>query len=68
MSAEDEMLEGYLDGFNDVRLNLPDGSNRSPAYKHGWQNGRDDRLNSPRERASVLRSMAQMILNVEAAE
>ena len=58
----DEMIEGYLDGLHDHRNELPKMNNHSPAYKHGWLNGRDDRLEKPRDRADVLRAKANMIL------
>lgn len=36
---DDEILEGYLDGFSGE----PEpGDNRSKAYWHGWRNGRVD--------------------------
>lgn len=62
--SEQEMIEGYLSGKDDTRLELPVNSNYSPAYIHGWINGRDDRLNKPRASASVLRSRAEMILSI----
>lgn len=58
----DEMTEGYLDGFSDTRMDLPKQNNYSPAYVHGWLNGRDDRINKPRSTADVLRRRADMIL------
>jgi hypothetical protein len=57
-----DMIKGYLAGKDDWRNNLPEGHNYSPAYEHGWLNGRDDRIHKPRERASVLRARAEMIL------
>lgn len=60
--AKDEMIEGYFDGFRDFRAELPKLNNYSPAYKHGWLNGRDDRISKPRDRADVLRKRAEMIL------
>ena len=52
----DEVLEGYLDGFSDDRLELPDSlANRSDLYRHGWENGRDDRLGQPRMPAAENR-------------
>lgn len=39
--ANDEMIEGYLDGFD---LDAPDPSaNRSRSYRHGFANGRADK-------------------------
>ena len=58
----DEMTRGYLDGIDDFRAELPKTHNYSPAYVHGWLNGRDDRWGKPRDRAGVLRAKADMIL------
>ena len=56
MSGDDDMLEGYLDGFRDDRVDFPESlSNRGAAYRHGWLNGRDDRLRKPRAPAETLR-------------
>jgi hypothetical protein len=39
--ANDDMVEGYKDGFD---LDAPEPSaNRSASYRHGFANGRDDR-------------------------
>ena len=38
--AEDEMLEGYLDGRKPD--NPEPSGNRSRSYRHGFQSGRDD--------------------------
>lgn len=44
--ANEEMVEGYLDGFD---LSSPEPSaNRSHSYRHGFANGRDDRAGKPR--------------------
>lgn len=59
--AADEMIEGYSDGLTDVRTDPPAMSNRSPAYWHGWLNGRDDRIGKPRSSAMSLRSRAAML-------
>lgn len=59
----DEMIQGYWDGKDDARMELPKQNNYSPAYVHGWLNGRDDRIGKPREFASVLRARAAMILS-----
>lgn len=55
---EDDMLIGYMDGSTDERDEFPEHSNRSEAYKHGWLNGRDDRLHKPRASAASLRAIA----------
>ena len=52
----DELIEGYLDGLGDSRSELPESlANRSETYRHGWQNGRDDRLGWPRMSAEQIR-------------
>lgn len=59
--AEQEMIDGYMDGFK--RDNPLPGPNRSAAYRHGFLNARDDVNHAPRDRASVLRARANMILD-----
>ena len=60
----DDMLRGYLAGLKSGALELPDCHLReSVAYRHGWLNGRDDRLNCPRDRARVLLARADIIAN-----
>jgi len=59
----DDMILGYQDGRDDYRMSLPKDNNYSAAYNHGWLNGRDDRINTPRDKASVLRARAEMILS-----
>lgn len=54
----DETVEGYFDGIRSDLHELPEGSNRSESYKHGWRNGRDDRLARPRATAAELRQRA----------
>jgi hypothetical protein len=61
--AERDMMEGYWDGRDDERIEFPEQSNRSPAYRHGWLNGRDDRLHKPRDTAENLRRQADLILH-----
>lgn len=61
-----EMVQGYCDGKEDSRTELPEKHNFDVAYVHGWLNGRDDRIGKPREFASVLRARANMILGEEA--
>ncbi|MFB6649952.1 hypothetical protein ACFTQ9_21165 [Bacillus velezensis] len=66
MSIENEMVDGYMAGFSSGAMSLPDWhKGRSAAFKHGWLNGRDDRISKPRERYSVLRARADMILSRE---
>lgn len=53
----DELTDGYLDGFNDERDAYPDSlANRGDRYRHGWMNGRDDRLGRPRASAAAIRN------------
>lgn len=60
---ERDMMRGYLDGLDSSSQKLPDcHKNKSAAYRHGWLNGRDDRIHKPREKASVLRARAGMII------
>lgn len=59
-AAEDEMVLGFLEGYD---INEPEpGPNRSKAYRHGFANGRDDILNSPRADATTLQRVAEEIL------
>ena len=63
-----EMVEGYLDGFTDDRLDYPPGlANRGACYRHGWLNGRDDRIGRPRASAAVLRSAVILAVAADAA-
>lgn len=58
----DDMTEGYLQGLSSSATNLPDCFKaKSVAFRHGWLNGRDDRLGKPRDDADVLRRRASMI-------
>lgn len=64
MDKQDEMVAGYMKGFGGLTAELPAcHESKSSAWKHGWNNGRDDRLGSPRDRADVLRRRADMILD-----
>lgn len=57
-----DMVLGYMDGKSDDRNEMPVSmSNRSYSYRHGWMNGRDDRINSPRASAAELRKMAYVV-------
>ncbi len=58
---EQELVDGYLDGFRDNRLDYPIISNRSETYKHGWLNGRDDRIGYPRSTAAILREICDRL-------
>lgn len=44
--AEDEMVEGYIDGRDPD--NPEPSANRSAAYRHGFQSGRDDLSKLPK--------------------
>lgn len=60
---EDEMLEGYLDGF---RADSPEPSgNRSKSYCHGFRNGRDDLARNPRTTADYLRQQAEEAIKMD---
>jgi len=62
---EDEMLNGYLDGFDP---DSPEPSeNRSHAYRHGFSNGRDDLSRRPRATAAILREEAELAIAKDAA-
>lgn len=58
--AEDEMLEGYMDGR--VADNPEPSSNRSEAYRHGFQSGRDDLARKPSAPYDVRRVAAERII------
>lgn len=56
METDAELLAGYWDGLNGE----PEpGANRSHSYRHGWNNGRDDRNKSPRASAGYNRKEAE---------
>lgn len=59
--ARADMAEGYLDGLKSEYADLGP-TNRSEAYTHGWLNGRDDRMGSPRAQAHELRERAKQIV------
>lgn len=54
--ANDEMVQGYMDGF-DLSSPVPS-LNRSASYRHGFANGRDDRARKPRDSAENMRRLA----------
>lgn len=63
MDASADMVRGYLAGYRSGAPDLPDcHCAKSAAFRHGWLNGRDDRLGRPREVASVLLARADLIL------
>ncbi len=60
-AANDEMVEGYMDGLD---LDNPEPSdNRSHSYRHGFRNGRADKIGKPWATAQASR-----VLAVEAME
>lgn len=64
--VDDEVFEGYRDGFRDDREKMPESlGNRSESYRFGWLNGRDDRLGKPRAAARILRGEIEAIRTVE---
>ncbi|WP_332116011.1 hypothetical protein [Azorhizobium caulinodans] len=55
------MVQGYIDGLADERTDYPSSlANRGWAYRHGWLNGRDDRIGKPRAPAASLRDQANV--------
>lgn len=64
--ANDEMVEGYRDGFN--RDNPEPSANRSHSYRHGFANGRADRSGKGRGvTADELRRMADEAMDADDA-
>lgn len=62
----DDTLAGYLDGYSDTRREYPDIlSNRSDLYRHGWENGRDDRIGIPRSTAANIRYGLSMLADAD---
>jgi hypothetical protein len=60
------MVEGYRDGFKDDRVEYPDSLlNRGYAYRHGWLNGRDDRVGKPRASADELRALGDTAMALD---
>ncbi len=56
-AAEAEMCEGYFDGRD---LSSPEPSaNRTFCYRHGFANGRDDTIGTPRAWADEIRHLAR---------
>jgi hypothetical protein len=59
----DEMISGYFAGRDDTDIELPEDRKReSVAWRHGWEDGRDDRIGKPRDRADVLKARTMMLL------
>ncbi len=64
MGANAEMIQGYLDGHDPDCPNPS--ANRTRAYRHGFQNGRDDIGNKPRNSAANLRRAAEQAISDDA--
>jgi len=60
--SETDMVQGYCDGMDDKRIALPENTNYSAAYVHGWLNGRDDRLHKPRDTYKNHKATAEILL------
>jgi hypothetical protein len=60
--SEADMVQGYCDGISDKRMSLPENTNYSPSYVHGWLNGRDDRIHKPRDIYQNLKATAEILL------
>lgn len=56
-----DIVDGYFDGRDDERAEYPEASNRSAFYRHGWLNGRDDRVGRPRYSAAQIREDLQKL-------
>jgi hypothetical protein len=61
--ANDEMVEGYRDGFD---LSNPEPSeNRSYSYRHGYANGRADKTGVPRGYHLDLNAMGDRAMDLD---
>ena len=61
--VDDEILRGYLDGLDPSEMDP--GGNASMAYRHGFENGRDDHNHKPRRSAGEAR---QIVSDIYASE
>lgn len=62
MECSQITVEGYLSGYNSSSMEFPDCYiNKPAAFKHGWLNGRDDRIRCHRDKASVLLARYKLI-------
>jgi hypothetical protein len=53
--ANQDMVDGYLDGRDDDRLEFPESlSNRGHAYRHGWLSGLADRSNGKHQAGATF--------------
>ena len=58
-----EKTQGYLDGWEASDLRFPTSlEHRSASYRHGWSNGRDDRLGKQRFSAELDYMLANAAL------
>ena len=56
------VVEGYMDGLSSTSIELPNRyKNAKAAFKHGWLNGRDDRIGKPRDSYGVLMARYKII-------
>jgi hypothetical protein len=59
-----ELVDGYVMGYESSAMTIPEcHKNKSAVFKHGWLNGRDDRIGKPRASADSLRRRLGMIEN-----
>ena len=62
MKTIDRVVIGYMEGLSSEDLELPSRyKNSKAAFKHGWLNGRDDRIGRPRDSYDVLMARYKMI-------
>ena len=66
MSAQQEMVKGYFDGRGPD--NPAPSGNRSEAYRHGFQSGRDDLSGKPSAPYAVRLAEAERILRADNTE
>lgn len=59
--ALDEMVRGYQDGLRGISCHIVP----SASYMHGYQNGRDDRLNTPRATVVDLKVAAERAIEAD---
>ena len=63
--ANDEMVQGYMDGLDP---DSPEPSaNRSHSYRHGFARGRDDRAHRVSHAPTTLHKMADAAMAADAA-
>lgn len=66
MTGNDEMVRGFLDGYDP---DTPEPSaNRSASYRHGFANGRDDLRGESRDSAANLRVKAALAMAEDAEQ